>query len=155
MTGSGIDELYAWQAEALDSWRSRGRHGIVEAVTGTGKTKVGINYGENKDKKGNVSAVLDGELKNKSYTLGMYHSLNKFITLVGEFNDWDPQATPLVRVGPDGPWVATVWLPPGRHVYGFVLDGAKWVADPWAPLAPDDGFGTPASVRVVDRRGML
>jgi len=53
----------------------------------TGKTKVGINYGENKDKKGNVSAVLDGELKNKSYTLGVYHSLNKFITLVAEYND--------------------------------------------------------------------
>lgn len=34
--------LYAWQAEALVSWRGTGRSGIVEAVTGTGKTQVGI-----------------------------------------------------------------------------------------------------------------
>jgi hypothetical protein len=25
--------------------------------------------------------------KNKSYTLGVYHSLNKYITLTGEFNN--------------------------------------------------------------------
>ena len=33
--------LYAWQAEALESWVQAGRSGIVEAVTGTGKTRVG------------------------------------------------------------------------------------------------------------------
>lgn len=35
-------ELYDWQAEALDAWRRRGGRGVVEAVTGTGKTIVGI-----------------------------------------------------------------------------------------------------------------
>lgn len=34
--------LYGWQAEALGAWRSAGRRGIVEAVTGTGKTRVGV-----------------------------------------------------------------------------------------------------------------
>jgi superfamily II DNA or RNA helicase len=34
--------LYRWQAEALDAWRSNGGRGVVEAVTGTGKTMVGI-----------------------------------------------------------------------------------------------------------------
>lgn len=34
--------LYAWQAEALTAWRDRGRKGVVEAVTGTGKTMVGL-----------------------------------------------------------------------------------------------------------------
>lgn len=34
--------LYAWQREALDSWRRQGGRGVVEAVTGTGKTMVGI-----------------------------------------------------------------------------------------------------------------
>jgi RNA polymerase primary sigma factor len=34
--------LYAWQAEALDAWERRGRRGVVEAVTGTGKTMVGV-----------------------------------------------------------------------------------------------------------------
>lgn len=34
--------LYAWQVEALDAWRGQGGRGVVEAVTGTGKTMVGI-----------------------------------------------------------------------------------------------------------------
>ncbi|MDQ3384541.1 MAG: DEAD/DEAH box helicase [Actinomycetota bacterium] len=34
--------LYAWQTEALEAWRRQGRRGVVEAVTGTGKTMVGV-----------------------------------------------------------------------------------------------------------------
>jgi len=34
--------LRAWQAEALAAWERAGRIGVVEAVTGTGKTQVGI-----------------------------------------------------------------------------------------------------------------
>ncbi len=37
-----IPQLYAWQVEALDAWRRAGGRGVVEAVTGTGKTMVGI-----------------------------------------------------------------------------------------------------------------
>jgi len=32
----------AWQREALTEWCARGRRGVVEAVTGTGKTTVGV-----------------------------------------------------------------------------------------------------------------
>nr|MBM4732603.1 DEAD/DEAH box helicase family protein [Prescottella equi] len=35
-------ELRAWQREAIEGWVSAGRRGVVEAVTGTGKTAVGI-----------------------------------------------------------------------------------------------------------------
>ena len=34
--------LRAWQTEALDAWSSHGRHGVIEAVTGTGKSRVGV-----------------------------------------------------------------------------------------------------------------
>lgn len=34
--------LYAWQADALAAWERRGGRGVVEAVTGTGKTMVGV-----------------------------------------------------------------------------------------------------------------
>jgi superfamily II DNA or RNA helicase len=34
--------LRAWQREALESWAAHCRHGVIEAVTGTGKTRVGI-----------------------------------------------------------------------------------------------------------------
>lgn len=54
-----------------------------------GDTKFGINYGENKDKQGFAltgASSLD-YIKNRAFTVGVYHSLNKYITLVGEFND--------------------------------------------------------------------
>lgn len=40
--GATLPQLYAWQAEALEAWRGQGHRGVVEAVTGTGKTMVGI-----------------------------------------------------------------------------------------------------------------
>ena len=39
---SQLPPLYDWQREALDAWRAAGSRGVVEAVTGTGKTTVGI-----------------------------------------------------------------------------------------------------------------
>jgi len=38
----GAPELREWQVEALQAWCAHGRHGVVEAVTGTGKSRVGI-----------------------------------------------------------------------------------------------------------------
>jgi hypothetical protein len=56
-----------------------------------GKTKFGINYGQNRDKNGFLALSGPGHsssdyARNQSTTVGVYHSLNKFITLVGEFN---------------------------------------------------------------------
>lgn len=34
--------LRDWQVDALDAWAAHGRHGVIEAVTGTGKSRVGI-----------------------------------------------------------------------------------------------------------------
>lgn len=34
-------DLWAWQQEAVQAWRDNGRTGVVEAVTGSGKTRVG------------------------------------------------------------------------------------------------------------------
>lgn len=34
--------LYPWQREALDWWQERGHRGVVEAVTGSGKTRLAI-----------------------------------------------------------------------------------------------------------------
>jgi len=67
------------------------------------------------------------------------------VALAGTFNQWDQAATPLVRTGTPGVWAATLTLPAGQHQYAFVVDGARWVADPGAP-AVDDGFGRRNSV---------
>jgi 1,4-alpha-glucan branching enzyme len=69
----------------------------------------------------------------------------KQVSLAGTFNQWNTQVTPLVRAGATGVWTATLTLPAGQHQYAFVVDGARWVADPGAP-AVDDGFGRRNSV---------
>jgi len=67
------------------------------------------------------------------------------VALAGTFNQWDTAATPLLRTGTPGVWAATLTLPAGQHQYAFVVDGARWIADPAAP-AVDDGFGRRNSV---------
>jgi Carbohydrate-binding module 48 (Isoamylase N-terminal domain) len=75
------------------------------------------------------------------------------VSVVGDFNDWDAQATPMKRTPTGGTWSVAIPLRPGRHVYAFVVNGAnggtQWVADPTAPLAPEDGLGAPNSVVLV------
>lgn len=71
------------------------------------------------------------------------------VMLVGDFNDWTASATPLRAVAAGGLWSVTVPLAPGRYRYSFVVDGKRWEADPSAPPAPDDEFGSPASVVTV------
>lgn len=71
------------------------------------------------------------------------------VALVGDFNGWDDEATPMVRRGSDGTWSARVPLPPGRHVYAFVVDGKRWLIDPLAPQVPDAGFG-PTNTVIVE-----
>lgn len=70
------------------------------------------------------------------------------VALVGDFNGWDNDATPMLRRSADGTWSAQVTLPPGRHIYAFVVDGVRWLIDPLAPQIPDAGFG-PANALVV------
>jgi 1,4-alpha-glucan branching enzyme len=54
----------------------------------------------------------------------------KQVTIMGDFNDWDPEAHPMKRQ-PDGAWTIGVPLNHGHHHYQFVVDG-KPVLDPRA-----------------------
>jgi hypothetical protein len=76
------------------------------------------------------------------------------VAIVGDFNDWDPTATPLQADGSTGgTWSVVVPLRPGRYRYSFVVDGDRWVVDPGAPRAVDDDFGPASSVvTILSRR---
>jgi len=71
------------------------------------------------------------------------------VTVVGDFNDWDPRATVLSRRGER--WSATLRLRPGRYRYTFLVDGARWVADPASAPAADPDFDRPTSVLTVSQ----
>jgi len=76
------------------------------------------------------------------------------VSVVGDFNNWDANATPMAHSGSGDMWLLSVRLPRGVHLYSFVLDGSEWRPDPSAPLAADGSFGGHNSVIVVDGAGL-
>jgi hypothetical protein len=72
----------------------------------------------------------------------------KSVSLVGDFNDWNKEKTPL-HEGADGLWTVSVPLPNGRHQYAFMVNGERWMLDPSAPTAVENSYGTPNSVVTV------
>lgn len=50
--------LYPWQREALDWWRTRGHRGVVEAVTGAGKTRLAVAAIERQIRRGEPTVVV-------------------------------------------------------------------------------------------------
>lgn len=58
------------------------------------------------------------------------------VYLAGSFNQWSTLQTPMQKT--DSGWVACVWLPPGKHLYKFVVDG-RWMNDPNNALRENDG----------------
>jgi len=76
------------------------------------------------------------------------------VSIVGDFNQWNADATPMQRIENSNAWTVTVPLSAGRHLYSFYAvgaDGEKWLADPNAPAAPDDGFGQANSIILVGK----
>jgi hypothetical protein len=71
------------------------------------------------------------------------------VTLVGDFNAWDTSTTPMVKGAVEGLWLVTVPLDTGSYQYAFVIDGVRWTADPAAPIALEDEFGTPSSILTI------
>lgn len=80
------------------------------------------------------------------------------VSVVGDFNQWNTTAMPMERLGNNGAWTVTVPIAAGRHLYSFFAvgaDGERWIADPNAPAAPDDGFGRANSVVFVGKGSAL
>lgn len=75
------------------------------------------------------------------------------VTIVGDFNDWDPDATPLTDTG-DGIWSVVLRVRPGMIRYSFLVDGTEWRADPRGVPARSD-FGRPTSVAFISQTEAL
>lgn len=63
------------------------------------------------------------------------------VAVAGDFSRWEP--IPLTRRDANGRalWTGLIAVPRGEHRYMFVLDGERWVTDPFATAVRDDGFG--------------
>jgi hypothetical protein len=96
---------------------------------------------------GGAGVLLRGASPGRSVRFALEAPETRRVAVVGDFNNWDPRATPLEHHGRT--WTVTLSLRPGRYRYTFVVDGARWVADPGRPPAADDDFATPTSVVTV------
>jgi len=68
----------------------------------------------------------------------------KNVSLVGEFNNWNPDADPMQR-DKNGTWKKTKMLSPGNIEYKFYVDG-EWTQDPENLRKCPNCFGTQNSV---------
>jgi 1,4-alpha-glucan branching enzyme len=52
------------------------------------------------------------------------------VNLVGEFNAWDPTATPMFQTRADANWQVTIHLKPGQcYRFRYLIDGQEWLND--------------------------
>ena len=70
------------------------------------------------------------------------------VFVAGTFNNWNPTANPLKDNPGSGHCKATLLIPPGKHEYKFVVNGA-WSMDPKCPDCVPDGYGSLNSVLFV------
>lgn len=64
----------------------------------------------------------------------------KSVAVAGDFNAWARDLV-LEDADGDGIWTGVFPLPPGIHKYMFLVDGERWLTDPFAAAYVDDGFG--------------
>lgn len=70
------------------------------------------------------------------------------VALAGSFNGWSATAHPM-RADGDGRWALVLPLPPGEHLFMYVVDGKQWLTPPLAEDFVEDGFGSRNGVVTV------
>jgi len=68
------------------------------------------------------------------------------VSVVGDFNGWQPGRTPLTRR--DGLWTTDITLPPGEYQYKYRVDGTL-VRDMYSTTIIADGAGGYNTVLVI------
>ncbi len=73
------------------------------------------------------------------------------VNLVGDFNEWNTEASSFAR-GEDGLWTVSIpCRPAGRYRYKFRIDDVRWTEDPSHGLKEEDGFGGFHSILLLER----
>ncbi len=72
--------------------------------------------------------------------------------VAGDFNHWNPNATPLRHDENLNVWQACISVPPGRYRYRLVRDG-EWVQDPYNSYVESNPFGELNNVVEVEIDG--
>lgn len=127
--------LYAWQSEALEAWRANGHRGVVQAVTGAGKTRVGLAAIAEAHRSGFRSVVIVPTLV----------LLNQWAESIQEHL---PELALAKQSGWSGTWdvlLATVqssykydWLRPGEHGLLVADECHRYGSDSYSAALSDE-----------------
>jgi 1,4-alpha-glucan branching enzyme len=85
-----------------------------------------------------------GKQERKRIHFEFTSSAAESVAIAGSFNDWQPNATPMIALG-QGRWAKDLALPPGQYEYCLVVDG-EWITDPLAKETVPNPFGGVNSV---------
>jgi 1,4-alpha-glucan branching enzyme len=89
---------------------------------------------------GHINSVVTVK-PNHTFVLKKYQNALS-VSVAGSFNDWGVGYS--MKRTPDG-WVYDAWLPPGKCLYKFIVDG-KWIIDPGNEQWEQNEFGNGNSV---------
>jgi len=88
-------------------------------------------------------------LKNSTVLFRTYRPDARLISLVGDFNGWNPE-NDLMKKGADGIWRLEKRIAPGTYRYKFIIDG-KWLPDTCNSESASDNTGDICSVITVKK----
>jgi hypothetical protein len=129
----GILEISKEISKPSDTWFS---NIILSELTSSSKTTFSMPdtppYGVNQFRQQEVFSYQNGEA---CFLLRGYPDAQK-VFLSGSFNQWSTMQLPMQpsRSG----WATCISLPPGKHLYKFIVDG-RWLTDPDNKLKESDG----------------
>lgn len=102
---------------------------------------VSITNSNSKEESKQISYQI---FKNNNVNFRIYNSTASFISIVGDFNNWNPE-NDLLTKDKNNIWQITKKLQPGIYRYKYVIDG-QWVADIYNNQNSGDGTGGVASI---------
>ena len=99
-------------------------------------------------KKNNPNHKSNGVPRDRTVHIEFNDASATAVSIAGTFNDWRPEATPMVSLG-EGRWVKELVLQPGVYEYRLVVNG-RWMADPRVSETAANPFGETNSVLKVN-----
>jgi len=70
------------------------------------------------------------------------------VQIAGDFNNWQPEQTPLTKVADNGVWQIKLPMTKGKYRYRLVVDG-HWQQDPYNETTELNPYGELNSVLEV------
>jgi hypothetical protein len=136
----GVAAAAAFAGFALSSMRRRAPEAATVSAVAAAPAETSLEL---------VSSSMEAPPIMKQF---VFNSRNAHrVSVVGDFNKWNPSASPMVRA-PDGDlWSISVPVLPGRHMYAFMVDDSMFVLDPREATARDADLGVEASVTIVGK----